>query len=128
MKRFTVFYSTIFIIVAGLTIVNANSPQYVEIKRPFASIYEYLDPTSNIVIQAQMNDHFELVYEGTSWYQVKVNDKVGWVEKSAGKVVDSPGATFFSVPLSTLFFFILLLVATIFGASFLIYKQKTVEL
>ncbi|MGD9200044.1 MAG: hypothetical protein PVI26_00645 [Chitinispirillia bacterium] len=128
MKRSTVFYSTILIILAGLTIAGANSPKYVEITKPFASVYERLDPRSNIIVQAQMKDHFELNFEGTSWYNVKVNDKHGWVEKSAGKVVDNPGATFFSIPLSTLFFFLLLLFATIFGASFLIYRQKTVEL
>ena len=125
MKRFTIFYSSILIVLAGLSVTYAK---YVEITKPFATVYERLDPTSNIVVQAQLNDHFELNFEGTSWYNINVNGKEGWVEKNAGKVVDSPGATFLSIPLSTLFFFLLLLVATIFGASFLIYKQKTVEL
>jgi len=107
---------------------RSNASQYVEIRKDFASIYEYLDPKSEIVMQANRNDHFELIYEGTSWYQVKVKDKVGWLEKNAGVVVNNPGLTLFSIPIGTLFFFLLLLIATITGASFLIYKQKTAEL
>ena len=119
--------SALFVI---LTIMasRSNASQYVEVRKDFASIYEYLDPKSEIVMQANKNDHFELVYVGTSWYQIKVKDKVGWLEKNAGVVVDNPGVTFFSIPIGTLFFFLLLLIATITGASFLIYKQKTAEL
>lgn len=127
MKVFTVLSGMAFFILV-LTLSSFSETRYVEIKRPFASVYEYLDPKSQILIQATKKDHFELVYEGTSWYQVKVKNKVGWVEKSAGIVVSNPGITVFSIPLSTLLFFLLLLIATITGASFLIYKQKTAEL
>jgi hypothetical protein len=118
--------ATLFLL--ALVLSSYAESQFVEIKKPFASIYEYLDPKSTILLQATKNEHFELVYEGTSWYQVKVRNKVGWVEKSAGIVVNNPGLTVFSIPLGTLLFFMLLLIATITGASFLIYKQKTAEL
>ena len=127
MKVFTVLSGMAFFILV-LTLSSFAETRYVEIKRPFASVYEYLDPKSQILVQATKKDHFELVYEGTSWYQVKVKDKVGWVEKGAGIVVNNPGITILSIPLGTLLFFLLLLVATITGASFLIYKQKTAEL
>ncbi len=127
MKVFTVLSGLTFFIII-LTLSSYAESRYVEIKKPFASVYEYLDPKSQILVQATKNDHFELVYEGTSWYQVKVKNKVGWVEKSAGIIVSNPGITVFSIPLGTLLFFLLLLVATITGASFLIYKQKTAEL
>ena len=127
MKVLTIIACITFFLLTSITISQAAS-QYVVIKKPFVSIYEYLDPKSEILVQASKNEHFELIYAGTAWYQVKVKDKVGWVEKSAGSIVDNPGYTFFSIPIGTLFFFLLLLIATITGASFLIYKQKTAEL
>jgi hypothetical protein len=127
MKVLTIIASTTLFILTAI-MISYSASQFVEIKKPFVSIYEYLDPKSEILVQAAKNDHFELIYEGTAWYQVKVKDKVGWVEKSAGTIVTNPGYSFFSIPLGTLFFFLLLLIATITGASFLIYKQKTAEL
>jgi hypothetical protein len=127
MKFYTILTGCLVFIAMAVSHSSAES-RFVEIKKPFASIYEYLDPQSQILVQASKNQYFELVYEGKSWYQVKVKDKVGWVERSAGIVVNNPGITVFSVPLGTLLFFLLLLVATITGASFLIYKQKTAEL
>jgi hypothetical protein len=106
----------------------AAGSQYVEIKKPYACVYEYLDPKSKIILQASKNDHFELVYEGTSWYQIKVKDKVGWIEKNAGAVVNKPVATIFSIPLGTFFFSFLLLLAAISGVSILVYRQKTAEI
>lgn len=106
----------------------AESSQYVEIKKPFASVYEYLDPKSKILTQGSKGDHFELIYEGTSWYQVRVKDKVGWVEKNAGIVVNKPAITIFSIPVGTFFFSLLLFVATVSGVTILIYRQKTAEI
>lgn len=127
MKALTIIASTtLFILVSIMKSYSAG--QYIVIKQPYVSIYEYLDPKSEILVQAKKNDSYELIYAGTAWYQVKVKDKVGWIEKSAGSIVDNPGFTLFSIPVGTLFFFLLLLIATITGASFLIYKQRTAEL
>ena len=119
---------TLLILCVSVIAVQASATRYVKVRIPFANIYEYLDPQSTILQQASQNKYFELVYEGTSWYQIKVDDKVGWLEKSAGTIIDSPGITVFSIPLGTLIFFLLLLATTIIGASLLIYKQKTAEL
>ncbi len=102
--------------------------RYVEIKKSFAPVYEFLDPKSKIVIQAKKGEYYELIYEGTSWYQIKAKGKIGWLERGAGNVVKGQGITIFSIPVGTFLFFLLLLIATVAGASFLIYKQKTAEI
>jgi hypothetical protein len=126
--------ATFFLILCALLLgvftkqTSAAEPHYVQIKKPFANIYEYLDPTSKIVRQAQKNDYFELVYEGTSWYQVKIQEKVGWLEKRAGSVVATKGVTVFSMPINSFIIFLLILLVTFAGTSFYIYRQKTAEL
>jgi hypothetical protein len=106
---------------------EAADTRFVKIKKPFVNIYEFLDPKSKIIKQAQKGDHFELVYEGTSWYQVKIQEKVGWLEKRAATVVNSPAPTVFSMPIGTFILFILLLLGTFVAVSFFIYRQKTSE-
>jgi hypothetical protein len=128
MKFYKLLSGTLLILGVVAIAVYAGATKYVKVRVPFANIYEYLDPQSTILRQVSQNKYFELVYEGTSWYQVKVENKVGWLEKSAGTIIDSPGITVFSIPLGTLIFFLLLLATTIIGASLLIYKQKTAEL
>lgn len=120
------------------TIFTLSSPaysgetRYVRIKKPFVSVYEKLDPKSNIIKQVSKGDHLELVYEGTSWYQVKVDGKNrpvnAWIEKNSGIIVDNPGKTILSIPVGTFVFFILLLIATIGVAVSIIYRQKTPEI
>jgi hypothetical protein len=125
-----------FSLLAGcvmLTAVMVVSPfaaenRFVKVKKSFANIYEYLDPQSKIVRQAKKGDYFELVYEGTSWYQVKVADKVGWLERRAGNVVENQTVTILSVPVGTFLVFVILLVFTFIGTSLFIYRQKTAEL
>jgi hypothetical protein len=57
------------------------------------------------------------------WYQIKVQDKVGWLDKKSGTVVNdsttSDAGTFIIVTI--------LLLATIGGVAFYIYKQKASE-
>jgi phosphate/sulfate permease len=66
-------------------------------------------------------DRLELVNAGTSWYQVKVGEKVGWVERKAGFLVDE------SSSVTNLLFAvlgILVLTGAVFGVSVYIKKQK----
>ena len=127
MKFYITLLTLFFITLIFSTPAVAKDSQYVQIKKPFASVYKKLDPKSNIIKQVSKSDRLELVYEGTSWYQVKVNGKIGWVEKTAGIIVDNPGKTILAIPVGTFFFFILLLIATISVSIFIIYKQKTPE-
>jgi hypothetical protein len=117
----------LFFLAAAFSTAAAEA-KFVRVRKPFVNVYEFLDPTSKIITQAKKGDHFELVYEGTSWYQIKVKDKVGWIEKRAGIVVTDRGVSIFSIPVGTFVLFLLLLVATFGATSFLIYKQRTAEL
>ncbi len=67
---------------------RAEGSKWVEIKVAFANIYKQLDPESEIIKQAKKGDHLELVYDGTSWYQVKVGNATGWVERRSGDIVN----------------------------------------
>lgn len=128
MRLSLILSGLVLFIVVFATSSFGKTSGYVEITKPFVSVYKYLDPKSEIIIQASKNDHFELIYEGISWYQIKVNDNVGWVEKSAGEIVTTAGATILSIPVGTFCFFLFLLIATITGTCLLIYRQKTAEL
>jgi uncharacterized protein YgiM (DUF1202 family) len=107
---------------------QAADTKWVKIKKPFVNVYKFLDPQSTILKQAKKGDYFELVYEGTSWYQVKIQDNVGWLEKRSAILVNSPNATIFSVPMETLVLFFFLLLGTFAGVSFFIYRQKSVDI
>jgi hypothetical protein len=100
----------------------------VEIKRPFANIYEYLDPKSNIIKQAKQGEMFELVYAGTSWYQVRIKDRVGWLERRAGEIIDTPPSRFLGIPVGVFALFLVLLVLTLLGVALVIYRQVNAEL
>jgi len=99
----------------------------VEIHTYFANIYEYLDPKSTVIKQARRGESYELVYAGTSWYQVRVKDRVGWLERRAGEIVDSPGARILGMPVGVFIVFVVLLLATLFGVALLIYRQMEAE-
>jgi predicted PurR-regulated permease PerM len=108
--------------------VQAKDNLLVEVQKPYANIYEYLDPTSNIIRQAKLGEHLELVYEGTSWYQVKTRGRFGWLEKRAGKVVDNPSRFLNSVSYSSVIIFLVLIAATLGGVTYYILRQKEAEL
>jgi hypothetical protein len=69
-------------------------------------------------------DQLELIYAGTSWYNVKIGVKSGWVERKAGRLIDRPGI--FS-PIMSVVLIVIVLAGTIFGVSYYIKKQKPVE-
>jgi len=108
--------------------LHAQSKKYVKVTSQFAKVYEYLDPKSNVLKHASRDNLFELVYAGNLWYQVKVDTKVGWLDKKEAKIVDGPGLTLFSLPVGTVAFILLIILTTIIGTTYLIYKQKRQEL
>jgi SH3-like domain-containing protein len=123
MNKLTVSIISFFILMCSFSSSHAAAARYVEIKNPFVNVYEFLDPKSNVITQAKKGDHFELVYEGKAWFQIKIKDKVGWLEKKAGIVVNNPQY----LPLGTFFIFVIMLLGTLVGVSMYIYKQKAVE-
>ena len=123
MMKFAVSLVCCIILQGSFALCHAASAKYVEIRTPFVNIYEFLDPKSNVIKQAKKGDHFELVYEGNAWYQIKIKDKVGWLEKAAGVVVNNPQY----LPIGTFLLFVVLLLGTLVSVSLYIYKQKAVE-
>jgi hypothetical protein len=123
MMKFAVSLVCFIILQSPFSSCHAASAKYVEIKNSFVNIYEFLDPKSNVIKQAKKGDHYELVYEGKAWYQIKIKDKVGWLEKTAGIVVNNPQY----LPIGTFLVFVVLLLGTLVGVSLYIYKQKAVE-
>jgi hypothetical protein len=123
MKQSIVSLLCFFFLLVSFSPSRAAAPKYVEIKNPFVNVYEFLDPKSNVITQAKRGDHFELVYEGKAWFQIKIKDKVGWLDKQAGVVVNNPQY----LPLGTFLVFVVLLLGTLVGVSMYIYKQKAVE-
>jgi hypothetical protein len=101
---------------------KAAATQFVQISEPFVNVYELLDPKSTVVKMVKKGDRLELIFAGTSWYQVKVRDQTGWVERKAGVIVE--GADAFSYALS-IALILIALIGTIYGVVVYIKKQKT---
>lgn len=122
MRFITASFALAMFLLAGFSPVKTfAAQQYVEISEPFVNVYEFLDPKSSVLSMVKKNDRLELIYAGTTWYQVKVGTKQGWVERKAGHVVDSQ--TFFSPALS-IFLVLIVLAGTMYGVSFYMKKQK----
>jgi hypothetical protein len=108
--------------------VYAGEIKYVEIKKPFVNIYKYLDPKSTVIKQGKKGDFYELIYDGNAWFQIKVKDEVGWLDKQSGVVVNAPKFLFASLPFGTFALFLILLIGTIAAVSFVIYRHRNAEL
>jgi hypothetical protein len=99
-----------------------GAQQFVEISEPFVNVYEFLDPKSTVLSMVKKNDRLELIYAGTTWYQVKIGAKQGWVERKAGHVVDGPSLL---SPIISIIMIVLVLAGTIYGVSYYLKKQKS---
>jgi hypothetical protein len=122
MRFFTLSFAlAMFLLVSFCPTKTLAAQQYVEISEPFVNVYEFLDPKSTVLLMVKKNDRLELIYAGTTWYQVKIGSKQGWVERKAGHVVDSPS---FMSPAISIILVILVLAGTMYGVSFYLKKQK----
>ncbi len=127
MKAYMLFVGCSLAILVCAFSSFAKEAKFIRIRKSFANVYEKLDPKSTIIDVASKGEHLELVNEGTSWIQVKVNNKIGWVEKRAGVLVPSKPITVFSLPLGTFLFILILMGGTVAAAYYFIQKQKKVE-
>jgi hypothetical protein len=98
--------------------------EYVQITEPFVNIYQFLDPKSKVIKMAKKGDRLELIYAGTLWYNVKIGNETGWVERKAGNVIDQPSLV---TPIVSILLIVIALGGTIFGVTYYIKKQKPVE-
>jgi hypothetical protein len=104
---------------------NASAAsEFVQISEPFVNIYEYLDPKSTVIKMAKKGDRLELIYAGPSWYNVKVGNKTGWVERKAGILTNKPSVF---MPVLSILLIIAVLGVTIFGIVYYIKNQKPTE-
>jgi agmatine/peptidylarginine deiminase len=121
------FVSACFAAVLAMMLIfpvtsNAASQQYVQITESFINVYERLDPKSPVIVMAKKGDRFDLIYAGPIWYQVKVKDQIGWIERKAGRVIE--GNNVFSTILSIVVV-CALLAGTLYFVLRVIKKQKT---
>jgi hypothetical protein len=108
---------------------SADDGGYVKIIKPFTNVYEYLDPKANIIKQAKKGDYYKLIYAGPLWYQIEVNDGVGWVERQDGAIISNPPVFVLNaIPIHTFIVFLLLFIGTLLGVTVFINKQRTAEL
>jgi hypothetical protein len=112
-----------FIFLALARPLQAGSGQFVKVESSLANIYEFLDPKSNIIRTAKEGDRFEMIFEGTSWYQIKVQDKVGWLEKKSGSVVSGSSGS----NAGTWIAITILFLGMLGGVYYYINKQKLAE-
>ncbi len=131
MKRLVVLLSGLCLCVAVIAVRPALAQKQerksVQIEKQFANIYEYLDPKSTIIKQARKGEAYELVYAGTSWYQVRVRERVGWLERRAGEIVDTPPMKILGVPVAVFSVIATLLVLTLAGVVVLVVRQMNAE-
>jgi hypothetical protein len=113
-----------FLVVCFTPFKAPAASQYVQISDPFVNVYQYLDPKSTVLKMAKKGDRLELIYPGTSWYNVKVGNESGWVERKAGSIIDQPSIL---SPILSILLIIVVLAGTIYGVAYSIKKQKTVD-
>jgi len=96
--------------------------RYVEVKKHLSNVYvSFNDPKSDIIKQVKKGDQLELLRESLSgsWYEVKVDGKVGYIEARNGKIVNGPGGK-----LVMMLLFIVVFLACAAGIVFYVKNQK----
>jgi len=96
--------------------------QKVVVKKHLSNVYvRFDDPKSDIIKQVKKGEELEmlLVTEGGSWYQVKVDGKVGYIE--ARNVVNKSGGKLVMILL-----FIIVFAACAAGVVYYVKKQQIV--
>lgn len=101
--------------------------RFVKVTTPFANVYEYLDPKSAVIEQGKKGQCYKLVYEGTSWYQVSLKGKIGWIDRREGRIVDNPGYIFGSLTPLNVLAMIVLLAGTVGVVFYYINRQQNAE-
>lgn len=102
-----VLLSTIILFSSSIAQEKKEKTKYFEVKTPIANVYKALDPKSEIIKQVMVGERLEIIGEGTSWHNVLVDSKSGWIENQTGKIVQSKkGFPVFS------FLFLLLLIGS----------------
>ncbi len=102
------------------TVGGVQAAQYLYVEEPLAKIYQELDPKSEIIKQVKKGEYLELIYDGESWHKVKIDGRIGWIERRAGKIVDKQGG----VSIGSVIFLLLLAGGTLGGVFYYIQKNR----
>jgi hypothetical protein len=128
MKRFTGVFFGMLLTLALANSLYAAPAKFVKITVPFAKVYQYLDPTSMVVKQAKQGEYYRFVSEGTSWYQIKVDENVvGWLEKTQGELVTREENSIGQIPISLIVIMIIGFIVTIGAVGYFISRQQAAE-
>jgi len=95
--------------------------QYVKVTEAFPIVYATLDPKSDIIGQpVKKGTYLELLRKGEtgSWYEVKYDGRIGYLEAKAGVVTDKKGQG------AMLFIFIIMILCCAGGVVLYIKKQQ----
>ena len=122
MRGFTVSSVVTVLAIVFFMPINAMASQSVVISEPFVNVYERLDPKSNVLKLVKKGDRLDIIYAGPMWYQVKLGNTEGWVERKAGNVVE--GTNILSTVISTLIILVIM-GGTLTVVLMRINKQKT---
>ncbi|NLL14530.1 MAG: hypothetical protein GX267_14090 [Fibrobacter sp.] len=118
-----VLFSVVILFSSAVAQEKNEKTKYFEVKTPIANVYKALDPKSEIIKQVMVGERLEIIGEGTSWHNVLVDSKSGWIENQAGKIVHSKK----SFPIFSFLFFLLLLGGTGAFVYMKITNVKTTE-
>ena len=118
-----VLFSVVILFSSAVAQEKNEKTKYFEVKTPIANVYKALDPMSEIIKQVMVGERLEIIGEGTSWHNVLVDSKSGWIENQAGKIVHSKK----SFPIFSFLFFLLLLGGTGAFVYMKITNVKTTE-
>jgi hypothetical protein len=77
---------------------NAPAQKFFEIVAGPAKVLKYLKPQSPLLGLASSQETFPIVGTGTSWCRILYTGDTGWVERGAGKIVDSPTVISAKIP------------------------------
>ncbi|HEX3020093.1 MAG TPA: hypothetical protein VHP36_07310 [Chitinispirillaceae bacterium] len=93
-----ILLSTIILFSSSSAQEQKENTKYFEVKAPIANVYKALDPKSEIIKQVMVGERLEVIGQGTSWHNVMIDSKSGWIENQAGKIVSGKkGFPVFSV-------------------------------
>lgn len=103
-----VLFSVVILFSSAVAQEKNEKTKYFEVKTPIANVYKALDPKSEIIKQVMVGERLEIIGEGTSWHNVLVDSKSGWIENQTGKIVYSKK----SFPVFKFLFLLLLICGT----------------
>ena len=89
-----VLLSTMILFSSSIAQEKKEKEKYFEVKTPIANVYKALDPKSEIIKQVMVGERLEVIGEGTSWHNVLVDSKSGWIENQTGKIVYRKSSVF----------------------------------